>query len=173
MCFVLTGKVYGQGLSGSEEERLYLEKRVFEKIDSLRQRKKRPGLKHDSILYKAALNQAYYISEKGKLAHTQTGNSAFKDPQSRAEYYGAVNYFVGENVLWTDYNKRLTSTHGKQFDGKNPEDLAEAIFTIWKESQGHYKNLMDGRYTLSGLAIVFDPKTERVYACQVFAYTVD
>ncbi len=160
-------------LSGSEQERAYLEQRVFEKIDSIRQRSKRPALEHDSILHLSALNHAEYMAEKGKLSHTQSGKSDLKDPQRRAAYFGAQNYLVGENVMWTDYNMRITSNKGKRFDGANPEDLANAIVAIWKESPDHYKNLMDKRYTLSGIAIVFDREKKRVYACQVFAYRAD
>lgn len=171
LLLVLIGTTWAQcqTISGSDTDREWLEKRVFEKIDSIRQKSKRGNLEADALLYLAAENQAHYIAGKGKLSHTQT-NRDYKDPQKRAEFFGTTGYLVGENVMWTDYNVSITSDKGKKFDGRNLEQLANAIVTIWKESPGHYQNMLDKRYTRSAVAIVFDPVKKRVYACQVFAY---
>lgn len=156
-------------LSGSEEERVKLEILVASKIDSIRTKSNRGILKSDTILYKAAAHHATYISKLGSLTHNETGKAQFKTPQDRVEYFGGTNYLVGENILWVDFNMPLTSTKGKKFNGKDMEDLANAIVTLWKESSPHYKNILNSDYTMSGLAIVFDVKNHRVYACQVFA----
>src|SRR5690606_3916409 len=134
----------------------------------IRQKSKRPTLEQDSILYRAAEDQARYMAVKGRLSHTQNTRDR-KDPQQRAEYFGASDYLVGENVMWTDYNVSITSNRGKKFNGRDLEELADAIVTIWKESSDHYQNILDKRYTLSAVSIVFDTAKQRVYACQVFA----
>lgn len=157
-------------IAGSETDRAKLEQLIKEKIDSVRLKHKRTELTMDPILYSAAKAHTEYIKKTGKLSHTETGNKEMKTPQDRVNHYGATNLLAGENILWTDYNMNLTSNKGKKFNGKNLVDLANAIVTLWVESPNHYKNMLTKEYTLTGIAVSFDTKTNRVFVTQVFAY---
>lgn len=169
--FFVSPTIYSQTkISGTEEERLELEQLIKEKIDSVRIKKNRKALSIDEILYKAAMHHSEYIKKTGKLSHTETGKKEFKSPQDRADFYGAQQLLVGENILWSDYNLNITSDRGKKFNARSIESLANALVTIWLESPGHYKNLLLNEYTLTGVAVVFNTTENRVYVTQVFAY---
>ncbi len=158
-----------QTISGSEQERIQLEELVKQKIDSVRVKHKRLSLSQDEILYKAAAHHSEYIKAKGKLSHTETTKD-LKTPQDRANYYGATNLLVGENVLFSDYNIRITTNKGKKYTPKNIETLANVIVQLWIESPDHYKNLLTKEYELTAVAVSFDLKNSRVYVTQLFAY---
>lgn len=157
-------------IQGTEQDRVKLEQLVKEKIDSIRIKHKRSALTMDPILYQAAKQHSLYIKKTGKLSHTEAGDKSLKTPQDRVNHFGATNLLAGENILWTDYNINLTSNRGKKFNGRNLNELANAIVTLWIESPDHYKNMLTKEYTLTGIAVEFDTKTNRVYATQVFAY---
>lgn len=159
-----------QTIDGTETDRVKLEQLIKEKIDSVRVKHKRSVLTMDPILYKAAKQHSTYIKKTGKLSHTEVGDKKMKTPQDRVNYFGATNLLAGENILWTDYNMNLTSNRGKKFNGKSLMDLANAIVTLWVESPDHYKNMLTKEYTLTGVSVEFDTKTNRVYVTQVFAY---
>ncbi len=159
-----------QNINGTEEERTELEKLIKEKIDSIRVKRKQSELTIDTALVNAARSHSQYMNRTGMFSHNESGKKEMKTPQDRVKFFGGTNLLVGENILWTDYNIKLTSNRGKKFDGRSLTDLANAIVTGWVESPDHYKNILTKEYTLTGIAVEFDLKKNRVYATQVFAY---
>ena len=55
-------------------------------------------------------------------------------------------------------------------------DYQQAAFEFvigWKNSKGHYKNLINPDYNITGIAVSYDPKTQALYAVQTFGKTLD
>jgi len=61
---------------------------------------------------------------------------------------------IAENIAWSTY--------------RNPSGTD--FTTLWRDSPGHYANIMGASYTHMGYAQVYDPVTGRTYATQVFGY---
>ncbi|MBL7931341.1 MAG: hypothetical protein JNL60_05550, partial [Bacteroidia bacterium] len=91
----------------------YLEHLIKEGIDSVRLAHNLKPLYNDSILYVAAKYHAEYLFTKKDIGHTEPENPKTFDPQKRAEYFGAVNYLVGENVAFTFVNSPTKSKKQK------------------------------------------------------------
>ena len=158
-----------ESIERTEENRMLLENLIKEKIDSVRLRKKLTVLETDSSLYKASKHHSDYQRDKKTMSHTET-NRSLKTPQDRVNYFGAKDIYVGENVLFTDFNDIVSSTKGKKFDCSNIENLANLIVILWLESPPHLKNITNKVYTLTGVSISFDKKSDWLYATQVFGF---
>lgn len=146
----------------------YLEHLVKIKIDSLRKEKRCSPLFNDSILYTAASHHSNYMSNKQKLTHFEK-EIQFKSPQNRADFYGAKNYSVGENVIEVPFNSSVKNKKGKLFNTKTYNGLANSIVSGWRHSPGHYKNIITQEYEITGIAISINKIENLVYACQKFA----
>jgi uncharacterized protein YkwD len=90
-----------------------------------------PGLSADSMLERAALQQAGYMAASGRMTHT-TGWR--RDFASRMKDNG-VRGAAAENIAHGDI------------------DPAE-LFSRWMNSAGHRRNMLDPRFTRFGLAYV-------------------
>ncbi|QHT66756.1 CAP domain-containing protein [Rhodocytophaga rosea] len=133
----------------------FLEHLIKTQVDSVR---KAHGLRHlvnDSILYIAAKDHATYLSAEKDISHFQ--NSVQKrTPQNRAEFYGAQQYLVGENVLSYSLETTYIATARKMVKG-------------WVNSPGHYKNIITPDYQVTGVAIARHPESGNIIAVQKFA----
>lgn len=87
----------------------------------------------DARLEKAALQQAGYMARAGRMAHT-TGWG--KDFAARMKDNG-VEGAAAENIAY-----------GRMDMGK--------LFSMWMNSQGHRRNMLDPRFNRFGLAYVRD-----------------
>lgn len=147
----------------------YLEHLVKIKIDSVRHSHSLYTLVNDSILYVAAKQHANYLVKKNILSHFQK-NKSHANPQSRAEYYGAQNYFVGENVasvfiLTPTKSKRMKKPHINE----TYEDAALELAIGWVKSKPHFKNIKYKKYQITGLALAYDSDKKNIKAVQMFA----
>jgi len=135
-------------------------------IDSVRQSKGLDILINDSILYLASIDQSRYLSKKKELTHFQKENPKKLSPQDRAEFYGAINYQVGENVLYITYNYSTSD--------QDPDDICKAIahsmMLLWVHSPGHYANIITPSYDITGVSVYYDENTDKLFAAQVFAH---
>ncbi len=132
-----------------------LEHLVKTKIDDFRQSKGLNILVNDSILFIAAQDHAQYLDGEKTITHYQKIASK-KTPQNRADFYGAINYQVGENIVEVS------------LDGSE-ENIAQQMVTAWLNSPGHYANIVTADYDLTGLAIHYNSKKKTVVAVQKFA----
>ncbi len=149
-----------------------LEHEIKTLIDSTRLAHQLPALFNDSILYVASRHHAQYLFSKGALSHEERENKTFFSPQDRANYYGVPkNYFVGENIAYTIYNSSVR-VKDKTFQTNSYREIARSLVCSWVNSKGHFKNIIDPNYQVTGLAISVDPKLKRIYACQKFAYVL-
>lgn len=149
-----------------------LEYEIKTLIDSTRLANNLPALFNDSILYVASNHHANYLVKKGVLSHEELENKQFLTPQDRAHYYGAPNnYFVGENIVYTVFNASV-KVKDKLFLTTNYREIARSLVYSWVNSKGHFKNITDPDYQVTGLAIAVDLKQNRIYACQKFAHVL-
>lgn len=156
-------------ISISELNKPLLEHKIKALVDSTRKAHDLPPLFNDSILFVASNHHSAYMVQAGKLSHTEEGAKKFYNPQDRANYYGApASYLVGENVAYTAYNSSVRSK-GKTFKTNNYTEIARSLVFSWVNSKGHFKNMINPEYQITGLSIGIDTATQRVYACQKFA----
>lgn len=98
------------------------------------------ALKPDATLERAALQQATYMASSGRMAHT-TGRG--KDFAARMNENGVAGA-AAENIA---------------YGGMEPAKL----FSMWMNSDGHRRNMLDPRFSRFGLAYVRDGKSDRRY----------
>lgn len=146
-----------------------LENLVKEKIDDVRILHGLKPLYNDSILYIAASSHSKYLSEKGQLSHFEPENPTMETPQMRADYFGAVNYLVGENVAKTVALLPTRSKKGKIYTNTTYDELATDLVQLWVNSPGHYKNIITPDYNSTGVAVYFNAKDSSFYGVQKFA----
>jgi len=147
----------------------FLEHLIKIKIDSVRSYYKCPELVNDSILYLAASHHSVYMTNKNELTHIESNTTEMKSPQDRANYFGAVNYGVGENVLMTPINTQIKNKKNRFFNVKNINELATSIVEGWVNSPGHFKNIITPSYNITGVSVTLDFQNQILYACQKFA----
>ena len=170
LLFLISIKAIAQNrIDGSNFEVKYLEHLVKKEVDLVRAKYDCKPLINDSILYVASQHHSNYMSYFRRLTHNENDSTNFKTPQLRAEAYGAINYLVGENVLYSTYNSIIKGKTGKKFDTHTYEELAKAMVNSWVNSPGHFKNMITPEYQITGVSLSIDPKTKRVYCCQKFA----
>ncbi|MFH0893906.1 MAG: CAP domain-containing protein [Bacteroidota bacterium] len=145
----------------------YLEYLLKQEIDSVRKSKGLDILINDSILYLASADQSKYLSSKKELTHFQKENQEKYSPQNRANYFGAVNYGVGENVLCSSLNYPLENLYLN--DQNTYESIAHSMMELWVNSPGHYANIITRGYHITGVSVYYNPKKNVFYAAQVFA----
>lgn len=117
-------------------------------------------LERNSDLNKAAVLHCNYLSKLGDLSHDQP-NPDLKNPKKRVDKFNKSFVAVGENVL---YSKPTDLP----LDQVEINKLAFDMFRSWKNSPGHYANMISDVFDHSDLAFDYDTKTKRVYAVHVF-----
>lgn len=147
----------------------YLAHLIKTKVDSVRKSHNCAPLVNDSILFVASKHHSNYMCDRSRLTHDENEFAKTKSPQLRAEYYGAVNYSVGENVLVTSYNTTIKGKKGRVFNTATYGGLADACVIGWVNSPGHFKNIITPDYQITGVTFTRDTVKKELYACQKFA----
>ena len=148
-----------------------LNKFILLEVNQLRKKEKVEPLENKKELYLAAQDQAEYMLRKEKVTHFQRFHRKKKVPKNRVDYYGLQFATVGENCQQT--NMRIGA---KPDDKKNPpistyEKLAEELVENWKNSPGHYKNMIDPDFKTTYVAVAVNADGE-IYACQLFGGSI-
>jgi uncharacterized protein YkwD len=144
-----------------------LQNLVFQKINKYRLSKKTDSLKNDNSLWEAANIHAEYLQKKKELSHFQN-KKKFKTPFDRVKIYDASFNSVAENIAYVSVSTVLRQGKEEKREYKSYEQMAKELVDNWLKSKPHLKNIKDRTYAFSGLALVYDQETERVYAVQVF-----
>lgn len=147
----------------------YLEHLTKIKIDSVRKDHGLKPLVNDSILFVAAKDHAQWMNENKKFSHYEKTRLTHKTPQLRAEFHGAVNYLVGENIVKSYVNKTLQNKKGKKYINETYDQLANDFIDSWVHSPPHFANIISPDYEVTGLAIALNKERNLVYAVQKFA----
>jgi uncharacterized protein YkwD len=138
-----------------------LEQKIVNVINKHRASLKLPELQHDNYLKFAADDHASYLSIHKILSHNQT-NTNKKTPKDRVEFYGGKNFnVIGENALYSFLET-------KKYKDKDLNKLAYDLFLQWKNSPGHYANIINKDYNFGSIGLKYDSKSKRIYATQVF-----
>ncbi len=109
---------------------------------------------------------------KKKLSHYQEGNAQKKTPQKRVEFYGAKNYFSGENVAFVPFDTDMYYTHDRRKKTHFVGSYARVAYDMmigWVNSRLHYENILNIDYSITGLAVGIDWTEKEAYCTQVFA----
>jgi len=175
--FILSVFAFLFSFTRSEETRIdinnidqdKLEILILEKVNELREKKKKPLLSMNNILGKAAVNHADFLKKHKKLSHTQSSRKT-RTPMDRTDYYGGKFSYVGENIAYTYLYEPVKGAENTRNSVvlKSYEATAEYFYQLWKNSKTHYKNMIDGDFNLSKIRFSFDSKTNRIYGVQVF-----
>lgn len=149
----------GAQISDSDADKLSV--LLTEKINKLREGLDKAPLKNDKNLANAAKLHSVYIAKRGKLNHTQIGTD-FPKPKDRVANFSKTFINVGENIL---YSKPIRLPLNTAAINK----LAIDMYRSWKNSPDHYANMILDDYKYTGFGFVYNPKSRRIFATQVFA----
>ncbi|HNP34287.1 MAG TPA: CAP domain-containing protein [Woeseiaceae bacterium] len=106
-----------------------------------------PALHRSSLLDAAAMQHAMDIASRGELGHDGSDGSTVSDRVARTGYEWQT---VGENVA-------------------AGQSGADEVVDTWLASPGHCRNLMDARFTETGIAVALNEGDDRViYWVQVY-----
>lgn len=136
-------------------------------LNDLRKEKGLHELKTDLILARAARDQSLYQQKINSVTHDQRIPGK-ETPAKRVKSYKGMHSAVGENCLLTWVGKPVRKKDGTTIVITTYAELAADFFNGWKNSPGHYKNMISPLYEYSGLSFAADPYSGKVYAAQVF-----
>lgn len=145
----------------SYDDKQVLASLLSEKINTLRQEKGKLILERHEDLAKAAELHSKYIAKRNKLTHIQV-KTVFPHPRDRVEHFNKSFTNIGENVLYTKPIRKATN----KVDLKK---LAIDMYRSWKNSPGHYANMISDDFKYGDFGFTFNEKSKRVFAVQVFA----
>ncbi|KEH99128.1 CAP domain-containing protein [Clostridium massiliodielmoense] len=126
--------------------------RMVQLVNELRASTGVTPLKSIDVLNNLAEKRSEYMATTGEFSHNdKNGNFIFKDDLNRANYRWNS---VGENIAQNYYSE-------------DPNKLAEALFDQWKNSPGHYANMIKQDFNQIGFGIGIS-NDGKVYATQGF-----
>jgi uncharacterized protein YkwD len=141
----------------------------MQKFNEFRTSIKSPALSSDAILQKAAQDQAAYCMKMNLVTHNQPENEKKFDPKSRVMFYHGIHSMVAENALMTFVGEQIKNSNtGKISPVYTYTQLANSLFESWKNSPGHYQNMINGSFARSGIALSLYGNKKVLYAVQVF-----
>jgi len=166
---IITAQVKDSQIDPDNFNKALLEHFIKVRIDSVRHGKGLGMLQNDSFLYKAAVDQATYLTKKSEIGHTQPGRKK-GNPMDRAHYYHADYPMIGENVARIFYlsNMRMKKVSNKPVFVRTYEEAAIDMVEGWVHSPPHYKNILTKDFDLTGVAISVNPKDKSITGVQVF-----
>lgn len=146
-----------------------LENEFMARLNKLRSDLKADPLVNDPILDKAAADQAGYQRQKRLVTHDQDDKKK-KRPEDRVLFYHGTHDQVGENCIAIPLKHSFKPKYSKKpIEINTYAEAADALFLGWKASPGHYQNMIDPKYDVSGMGFSFDKDSSFLYCTQVFA----
>ena len=151
----------------------YLEHLIKIGIDSLRKEKGLQQLYNDSILYLAAKDQSDYILYTNNFGHYQLNNPIKETPHKRITYYGGDYPTTAENVakIFLYIPVKSNVHNGKSVQIQDYKQAAQEFVIGWRNSKGHYKNIIHPDFNITGISVSYNSKTQALYAVQTFGKT--
>lgn len=145
----------------SDKEETLLRDELAKRINNLRIEKGLSPLIFNEVLKEAAEFHSDYLSESKLLSHDQT-KAKYATPKKRVQAFNGKDFdLVGENVL---------ASKPRTFPLKKSDiiALAEEMYLLWKNSPGHYANMIHPEYIYGDLGFKEATDTKVVYATHVF-----
>lgn len=127
------------------------EQRIFELSNQLRSEQNLTPLLPFVPLSEAARFHSRNMSKQGFFDHTDPQGRHPKDRLLQL-FPGLVISTIGENIAYNFANQE--------------EELAQKIYQQWKNSPGHYRNMISKSYTHLGVGL--SGESSKIYATQVF-----
>ncbi|MDB5282249.1 MAG: hypothetical protein JWO06_1324 [Bacteroidota bacterium] len=147
-----------------------VEELFLKELNQLRNSKGLSTLVTDNTLMKAADDQAAYCRKQNEVTHFQKGVQHKYDVKERVHYYNGNHNMVGENVLMSFIFQRFTDSHTQQqVTVYTYQQLAHQLFEAWKNSPGHYRNMITASYSNTALSLALMDNKTVLYAVEVFA----
>jgi len=147
----------------------YLEHLIKEGIDSVRVSLGLNKLANDSVLYEASKGHSKYLNDTRRTTHYQYENPELKNPEDRVTVSGGKNYIVAENIAKTNVHKLTKDEKGKLSIDHTYREVAKRFVKMWVTSPGHYENIINPRYEITGIAVIEDSARKEIKAVQLFA----
>lgn len=146
-----------------------IENSFYQKLNKLREEKNCGKLLTDPILKLAANDQAAYMQSTRIVGHDQKVKGK-ETPHKRVVFYKGTHDQVGENCILIYLKKPMKTKYSKLPITVNTyEEAAEALYLGWKNSPGHYKNMIAPAYDMGGLGFYFSADSSTLYCAQVFS----
>lgn len=140
----------------------------YKLLNELRQQQKTTILTNDGVLSLAASDQAHYMDSVRTVTHDQKTKRK-ETPQKRVFYYNGTHDQIGENCILIFINRSMKVKYSKTpIIAKTENEIAKALFLGWKNSPGHYKNMITPGYDVAGLGFYFNKDSSQLYCTQVF-----
>ena len=147
-------------------DRENLEAKILRRVNGHRKENGRNPLLHDERLSAIALAHSRAMAWHGYYPEDHI-NLLGENPTERARRAGyecvkpttigiAENAFLG--YLYSSYTTDLIGlkvSEWRSYNWMTEDELADQVVDAWIASPGHNRNLMDARYTLSGLGVAF------------------
>lgn len=115
-------------------------------VTDIRQSNGLASLVPDSVLERAALEQARYMARSDRMTHSTGWGRGFSTRMKK----NGINGVAAENLA-----------HGRMEPAK--------VFSMWMNSPGHRRNMLEPRIKRFGLAYATDGKSDRRYWALVVA----
>lgn len=142
----------GSDKQGKQTDPAAVVRAIVDQTNAFRKEHKRPAVKADASLTKAAQYFANHMARTGKYGHTADG----RQPAERAAAHRYAFCIVLENIAY-QYSSA----------GFETKALADKLYTGWRESPGHRKNMLDPDALHTGVAVA-QAANGTWYAVQMF-----
>jgi uncharacterized protein YkwD len=151
-----------------------LEKRVFERVNEERTRRRLAALKLDPKLSDVARAHSADMAKKDYIAHvnkeglnpTDRGHAAGYECRKVAGRY--VYSGLAENIYQNNlYARKLIRGAQIVYEWNNEEKIAATSVSGWMGSPGHRGNILNSKYTETGIGIATSSDM-KVYITQEF-----
>ncbi len=168
--FLSVNTGFSQKIDIQDFNHKYLEFLIKTGVDSLRTLEGLQKLQNDFNLYLAAQNHAGYMIGTGILSHYQEKETEKTTPYDRIVFYGGKFSITAENIANTYVHLPVTSDNksDRPIIIKDYKSLADTFVEGWKNSPGHYKNIITPELNLTGVAVSYNPLTQIVFAVHKF-----
>ena len=157
--FLLISFTISGQISSSQYQNLRIA--LVKNINQLRVSVGAKPLESNIILRKAAKQHCLYMVKYRKLTHDQH-QIEFRTPKDRVIHFKGFEFEqVGENVLHT---KQISTP----LRSSSIDKLAKEMFDSWKNSPGHYANMINPDYEFGDIDFLYSQKEKIIYAAHVF-----
>lgn len=146
-----------------------VEAEFYTLLNTLRGEKKIGTLEKDQVLLQAAYDQSAYMGINNTVTHDQK-DPVKSTPFRRVYFYGGTHDGVGENCIKVYLDRPMKTKYSKtDVTASTEKEIAAALFLGWKNSPGHYKNMIEPSYDVAGLGFYFNKDSSALYCAQVFS----
>ena len=149
------------------------EKGLYDRVNEYRRSLFLNPLTFNKKVYGAAEDHVNYILKTGKLTHEQDVEGKRTVYDRVKKYTGVTRFTVAENIAKSIVLKPAMMYDDKGVAGMHTaytyEQAVNYVFNAWKQSDFHRQNMSKDSYTVTAIAVRFDPKDYSITAVQVFA----